>query len=143
MAITMGETNIVFFLFLFFGGSLAHSNIWISFGPLEKIFISPAMHHIHHSTAPRHFNKNFAFIFSFWDRLFGTVYYTGQDENIVVGLGEEENNKFLTFKDMMMSPIKRGIQASRPQSKIRPSNKENEWAEILLTHTIYICINPQ
>lgn len=113
MAITMGETNIVFFLFLFFGGSLAHSNIWISFGPLEKIFISPAMHQIHHSTAVRHFNKNFAFIFSFWDRLFGTVYYTGKDENIVVGLGAKENEKFLTLKDMMISPVVRGFKASR------------------------------
>ena len=35
-------------------------------------FLSPSLHLIHHSNNPKHFDKNFGFVFVFWDKLFGT-----------------------------------------------------------------------
>ncbi len=60
------------FLFNMLGANLRHSHIWISFGKLEKWFISPAQHQIHHSSNPAHFDKNFGSALSIWDRLSGT-----------------------------------------------------------------------
>lgn len=51
---------------------LFHSNIWWSWGRLEYLLYSPAMHHIHHSQADEDQDKNFALFFSIADRLFGT-----------------------------------------------------------------------
>ena len=57
------------FLFNFFGANLRHSPIRISFGPLEKFFISPIQHQIHHSSLPEHRDKNIGTGLALWDKL--------------------------------------------------------------------------
>lgn len=59
------------FLFNAMGANLRHSPVSLSFGPLSKVFISPVMHQIHHSSDPAHRNKNFGSCLSLWDRLAG------------------------------------------------------------------------
>lgn len=44
---------------------------WIE-KPLRLLWVTPYMHRIHHSTGPADVNRNFGFIFSWWDRGFGT-----------------------------------------------------------------------
>jgi sterol desaturase/sphingolipid hydroxylase (fatty acid hydroxylase superfamily) len=51
-----------------------HTNIGLKCRWLEAIFITPRIHHIHHSRDPRHFGRNLGSLFSIWDRLFGTFY---------------------------------------------------------------------
>lgn len=54
------------------GAPLRHSPFPISFGVLEYVFISPAMHQLHHENHSELSEKNFGVTFSIWDRLFGT-----------------------------------------------------------------------
>ena len=102
----IASTNIALFAFLFFGSALGHSHVWISLGKLEKFIISPAMHQIHHSTQPKHFNKNFGLALSIWDRMFNTAHLTPAYEEIQFGLGNEDH-KFLTLNNLMLTPFKR------------------------------------
>ena len=51
-----------------------HANIRTHLGPLRYLFVTPQSHRIHHSIEPRHFDKNFGVMFSFWDRIFRTHY---------------------------------------------------------------------
>jgi len=85
LATIMG-VNAARFAFNLFGANLRHSHIWLSFGPLERIFISPAQHQIHHSSAPEHHNLNFGSQLSIWDRMGGTLYRTDQYERLNFGL---------------------------------------------------------
>lgn len=64
--------NMFVFLFNFFGANLRHSHIWIGWGKLEHLVISPAQHQIHHSIHQSHYDKNFGSALSLWDKLFGT-----------------------------------------------------------------------
>jgi len=48
-----------------------HTNLWVNLGPLEKILVTPNYHRIHHG-AKGLSNMNLGFIFTFWDRMFGT-----------------------------------------------------------------------
>lgn len=50
-----------------------HSNIRIRLGPLEWLISTPAFHHWHH-TNDQHRNRNFAAIFPWIDRVFGTAW---------------------------------------------------------------------
>jgi sterol desaturase/sphingolipid hydroxylase (fatty acid hydroxylase superfamily) len=50
-----------------------HSRIPWKYGPLYPIVVSPVFHSFHHSVDPEHHDRNFAGLFSFWDRLFGTA----------------------------------------------------------------------
>lgn len=98
--------NVILILFYLCGYNLRHSHIWWSFGPiLSRIFISPAQHQIHHSSAPEHFNKNLGFTFAFWDGWFGTLYVPKAKENITFGLGDEENEKFSSFWSLYLMPF--------------------------------------
>lgn len=56
-------------LFNLLGANLRHSPIWLSFGIIERWFISPAQHQIHHSSAPEHLNRNFGTCLAIWDRM--------------------------------------------------------------------------
>ncbi len=50
-----------------------HANTRVRLGALEQVISSPAFHHWHH-TKDDHRDHNFAFIFPFIDRLFGTAW---------------------------------------------------------------------
>lgn len=50
-----------------------HSNIRLPFArQLERIFVTPRYHFVHHSARREFGNSNYGFVFTFWDRLFGT-----------------------------------------------------------------------
>ena len=55
-------------------GLFVHSNVRFSYGFLDYIFVSPLFHRWHHSDSRVADNQNFATIFSFLDRIFGTFY---------------------------------------------------------------------
>ena len=65
-----------------------HSPIKADLGPLRAVFGDNRFHRIHHSTDPRHFDKNFGGLSTIWDRLFGTAYWPAKDEWPEVGLAE-------------------------------------------------------
>jgi len=69
--------------------NLRHFPVWISFGPvLNRWFISPAHHQLHHSREARHFGKNRGFELAVWDRIFGTLYLPVAGEEFRLGLGD-------------------------------------------------------
>ena len=53
--------------------ALQHTQISWTLGPFYKIFATPRFHAFHHSTDPRHHDRNFANIFSLWDYVFRTA----------------------------------------------------------------------
>lgn len=55
-----------------FGETVQHARLTWTFGPLHRLFVSPAMHALHHSTDPREYNGNYARVLSLWDVVFGT-----------------------------------------------------------------------
>jgi sterol desaturase/sphingolipid hydroxylase (fatty acid hydroxylase superfamily) len=54
-----------------------HTNLWVELGPLESVLITPNFHRIHHGASGLT-RKNLGFVFTVWDRMFGT--YTGTKE---------------------------------------------------------------
>jgi creatinine amidohydrolase/Fe(II)-dependent formamide hydrolase-like protein len=113
-AYTIFGLNIVLFLFYVVGYNLRHSQIWLHFGKWASyIFISPAQHQIHHSTAMKHRDKNFGLIFSFWDRMFGTLYVPKGYEAIDYGINKEEKNPFKTTWELYVMPFKWSLDGFR------------------------------
>ena len=58
-------------LLVIYGGAVAfaHSNTNLSFGPLERVFVSPNYHRIHHRLHGRQ-DVNLGFTLTVWDQLF-------------------------------------------------------------------------
>jgi sterol desaturase/sphingolipid hydroxylase (fatty acid hydroxylase superfamily) len=50
-----------------------HSNLKVPWAAwLERVLVTPRLHFVHHSAKPHVANSNYGFIFSVWDRVFGT-----------------------------------------------------------------------
>ncbi len=85
--LTIYGVGIFSLLFHSLGSNLRHSHIPIRYPvALERIFISPAQHQLHHSRDPKHFDRNFGVVLAIWDRLLGS-FYPSTDEEISFGLG--------------------------------------------------------
>ena len=65
--------NVFIFVFNLLGANLRHSPVWLSYGALEKLFISPAQHQIHHSSDVTHHDKNMGSSLAIWDYWFGSL----------------------------------------------------------------------
>lgn len=59
---------------------IIHSPIRLHAGQWRALFVDSRSHRIHHSVEEKHWHRNFGFVFSFWDRLFGTAYSTDGSE---------------------------------------------------------------
>lgn len=81
--------NAVGFLFSALGSNLRHSHIPLSFGFLEKWFISPAQHQLHHSK--EHIDINFGTYLAVWDRLFGSWIQGSPHQKLSFGLADLED----------------------------------------------------
>lgn len=82
--------NLFVFVFNLLGSNLRHSHIWLSWGDrVEKWFISPAQHQVHHSNLPRHHHSNFGSALAIWDRWFHTHTKASEVENITFGLPDK------------------------------------------------------
>ena len=76
------------FLFNSVGANLRHSHIWLSFGAMERWFISPVQHQLHHSIEDRH--PNYGVCLAVWDRLLGTHQPSGSFRILRFGLSKGE-----------------------------------------------------
>lgn len=85
---------------------LHHSQIWIPFtGIWGKLFMSPAHHQIHHSSDPRHHDKNMGNTLAIFDWLTGTLYVpTQQREKLTFGL-DTSDHKSHTLSESLAAPV--------------------------------------
>lgn len=118
-AATIMGTNAFYYLFNVAGSNLRHSHVWLSFGPMiEHVIISPAQHQIHHSTDPRHFNKNYGEVLAVWDWMFGTLYVPRGQEELQFGLGDGRGGRDAqphpTLRAALIGPFRAAF-APRPK----------------------------
>lgn len=105
-AFLIGDANALYFLFNMAGSNLRHSHLWVGYGPrLSKWLVSPAMHQIHHSRAPRHRDKNLGEVFALWDRLFGTLYVPTEREALEFGISDERGNALPQPHDGLLAAL--------------------------------------
>ncbi|MCZ8376058.1 MAG: sterol desaturase family protein [Beijerinckiaceae bacterium] len=82
-----------------------HTHLKISFGALNSIVLCPHYHQLHHSADPRHYDKNFGLLFSFWDRWFGTLAVPEKDESFTFGLMERESREYQSLFGLWILPV--------------------------------------
>jgi len=84
-----------------------HTHLKISFGRLNHIILCPHWHQLHHSVDPRHYDKNFGLLFSFWDRLFRTQYVPKADEDFKFGLMDRDARDYQSLRGLYILPLKK------------------------------------
>lgn len=85
--------------------NLQHSHIWLSFGALNRIIMSPALHQIHHSALPEHRDRNYGLALSFWDWVFGTLRMPDHQIRFPLGLGDGQDGVLHSVAKMYFEPF--------------------------------------
>ncbi|WP_284312004.1 sterol desaturase family protein [Labrys miyagiensis] len=110
VGLTMGVLGFIFgfsipdLLVLFFNAKilgsivilnvLRHSHFPVSFGPFDRLLLSPHMHQLHHSSQIKYWDKNFGDKLSVWDWLFNTAIIPAKNETFIYGLGKPEEEEY-------------------------------------------------
>jgi sterol desaturase/sphingolipid hydroxylase (fatty acid hydroxylase superfamily) len=98
------ETLLQFFV------QLQHANVVLP-RPIERglrvLWVTPLMHKIHHSKDPQETDSNFASLFSFWDRLFGTYKLRKELETLQLGLDGFDTSYFQDFRGLWLTPFRK------------------------------------
>ena len=103
MVFGAGVFNWMFNAFL---ANLRHSHIQIGFWkPVERVFISPAQHQIHHSISEHHHDKNFGVALAVWDWVFNTHCHSDTQENLVFGLSAESTEESHRLSLLYVQPF--------------------------------------
>lgn len=87
---------------------ISHSELPLSFGPLDYVFMSARMHQIHHSAELHHRGRNFGGTMSLFDWLFGTAYRPAADEEFRLGMSPDElgaNNPHRSLRALYLEPF--------------------------------------
>lgn len=96
--------NAFVFIFSLLGSNLRHSHIPLGyFSFLEKWFISPKQHQIHHSK--KFFDKNYGGYLSIWDRIFGTLKLSHEVSVLKFGLKKEQMQDYKTVLSLLVVPF--------------------------------------
>jgi sterol desaturase/sphingolipid hydroxylase (fatty acid hydroxylase superfamily) len=112
------QVNAVLFLYYFAGYNLRHTHIWLNYPrAMLRVLISPAQHQIHHSRDAVHFDKNLGFMFSFWDRIAGTLYIPETKEELTFGLSDDEDRAFDGVLALYFRPFAKAAALLRRISK--------------------------
>ena len=97
--------NLFVFIFGVLGANLRHSHIPLRYGDiLEKVFISPYQHQLHHSVSFTH--KNFGGVLALWDWMFKTLHIEKTRTNIEYGI--KNKNSYNTILEMLYKPLIKG-----------------------------------
>ena len=88
--------------------ALNHSHVPLSYGWLDRLWVGPLFHHVHHSADLKHRDKNFGGGIPVWDWLFGTLYLPDPAETLRLGLNDHEigaANPHNTVRGYMVEPM--------------------------------------
>lgn len=124
-----------------------HTHLKVSFGPLNALVICPHWHQLHHSTDPRHFDRNFGLMFSIWDRLFGTLAVPARGESFSFGLGPREGPAYQSLYGLYVLPLRRTAAAllklfRKKRPKAEPAGAGRPRVEILRDPAAFEALAP-
>lgn len=88
--------------------NIRHWNVWVTYpAPLNKWFISPAHHQLHHSADQAHWGCNRGFELAIWDRLYKTILTpSNTEQKIEFGLGDEDPLSWRSLGQLYLNPFK-------------------------------------
>ena len=114
-------------VFLGFYQLFTHSRVIGKLGIIEKFMTTPSHHRVHHARNEKYMDQNYAHIFIFWDRLFGTFVEEKEEPDYGITSGFESANAFNATFSYWKNLIKRARKTKSLRNKINVFIKGPEW----------------
>lgn len=95
MVLTVGALNLVYQFWV-------HTQHIQTLGWMEKCFVTPSNHRVHHAQNRIYIDKNYGGVFIIWDRLFGTFMAERLDEPVIYGIRGALNSFNPVFANLQL-----------------------------------------
>src|SRR4051812_11051061 len=111
--VIFGVSPVLLILFFasFEAATLFHHSNWRLPIKLERVlnraFVTPRMHGIHHSIVERETNSNWGTIFCWWDKFHGTLRRDIPQDQITIGVAGYRDERELTIGHLVALPFRR------------------------------------
>ena len=126
--VTVFGASVGVVIFHSLGSNLRHSHIKIRYPKIiERIFISPGQHQIHHSTEKQHFDKNFGVAFAIWDLIFGSLAFSENAQH-KFGLKTEFGSK-QSIMHLYVKPFKVAFESLQRSTKQKKPQAQQPYYE--------------
>ncbi len=97
-------------------GQFQHTELVRRRTVLDRVFVTPSAHRVHHGSNPEYIDKNFGSMLIVWDRLFGT--YEPEEARVVYGL--LGNKRVVTIEDALVGGYRSLLETMRTLDGWRP-----------------------
>ena len=140
---TSGKANVAGFdvftilttsVFLGFYQLFTHSRVIGKLGFIEKFMTTPSHHRVHHARNQKYMDQNYAHIFIFWDRLFGTFIEEEEEPDYGITSGFERANAFNATFSYWRNLISRAKKTKSIKNKINVFIKGPAWTPYDVNH---------
>lgn len=119
--VTLFGLNAYFIRGLLMMDVVRHTHMTLSYGRwLNNIFLCPYYHQLHHSIDPAHYNRNFGLLFSFWDRVFGTLEIPAPGQSFTFGLANQEHDEYQSVVRLHVVPVRKIVALGWDWLQARP-----------------------
>ena len=126
--VTVFGASVGVVIFHSLGSNLRHSHIKIRYPKIiERIFISPGQHQIHHSTEKKHFDKNFGVAFAIWDLMFGSLAFSEKASH-KFGLNTKFGSK-QSVAHLYVEPFKGALNSLQRSKKLKTHQERQSYYE--------------
>ena len=129
--LTIYGTSILLFAFNATGANLRHSHVPISYGKIEKFFMSPAQHQLHHSSAKQHHDKNFGVALSIWDNWAKTLHFSHGEMGLSFGVKSELYQNNHSLFSLYLRPFQEVIKYPKINSETKPREENVVFKKII------------
>lgn len=96
-------------------GQLQHTEVGRRPTVLDRVFVTPSAHRVHHGSNPEYLDKNFGSMLIVWDHLFGTY----APETVPVRYGLAGGKRVATPAEVLVGGFPALVAATRGQSGLR------------------------
>jgi sterol desaturase/sphingolipid hydroxylase (fatty acid hydroxylase superfamily) len=114
-------------LFLGIYQLFTHSRVIGNLGIIEYFMTTPSHHRVHHARNEKYMDKNYAHIFIFWDRIFGTFMQEEEEPNYGITSGFDSANAYNATFSYWKNLFIRAKKTERFIDKIKVFIKGPKW----------------
>ena len=111
-----------------------HSRVIGNLGVLEYFLTTPSHHRVHHARNEKYMDKNYAHIFIFWDRLFGTFTKEEEEPDYGITSGFDSANAYNATFSYWKNLFVRAKKAKRFSDKLFVFLKGPKWTPADVEH---------
>ena len=76
---------------------VTHTRLVKTLGFLERIFVTPSHHRVHHARNDNYIDKNYGHVFIFWDKMHGTFIPETEEPEFGIIMGFENSNPYWAY----------------------------------------------